>query len=118
MLKYKSLKKKVTHLKTAINWKFHLWPGTPVTLQQSQRVIHFGWDINPILSSNSKVPLTGKIFIDGLDSFNDPLVILSDMIKLSTDIVVSKLDITVADGGKSLVYIQQLLQKFPMITTT
>ena len=95
MLKYTSLKKKkkkVTHLKTAIHWKFHLWPGTPVTLQQSQRVIHFGWDINPILSSNSKVPLTGKISIDGLDSFNDPLVMLPDMIKLSTDIV-SKLAI-------------------------
>ena len=55
-------------------------------------MIHFGWDINPILSSNSKVPLTGKISIDGLDSFNDPLVMLPDMIKLSTDIV-SKLAI-------------------------
>ena len=75
-------KKKVTRLKTAIHWNFHLWPGTPVTLQQSQRMIHFGWDINPILSSNSKVPLMGKISIDGLDSFNDPLVMLPDMIKL------------------------------------
>ena len=42
---------------------------------------------------------------------------LPDIIKLSTDIVVSKLAITVADGDKSLVYIQ-LLQKFPMITMT
>nr|POE44769.1 hypothetical protein CFP56_77793 [Quercus suber] len=70
------------HIRVDINITKPLMRGTPVTLQQSQRVIHFGWDINPILSSNSKVPLT------------------------------------VADGDKSLVYIQQLLQKFPMITST